>query len=562
MLALIFMFSFSLAGADASINWESLVQTEIMETVLDSFRVYPFTLQVNVENLVFLEWMGGSDININFFATYTYLILLASSLSVILAVSTTLSRFWFLVANTLFIVVLIALKLDLVMLFESTNRLALVFALVAFLPTSYYFHAINKNFSLAFRIITFLTITGLLALTIHFFSGVERPFLHLAAYGMTVPLILSLLFIIMVAHDIMAAFLNALSSGSMGTTGNWKHFFIISFIYLANLLILYLNETHVIEWDVLPVNHFVLVAISAILGIWGFRQREPQYEYLASFQPGGAIFFLAMGTIFFSSTGYFMANGNDPVIEVFKDIIIYSHFAYGLIFLMYIAANFLSAFTKNLPIHRILYKPQTMPYFTYRLVGLITMAAFIFLQSWKVPVQYSFSGYFNNLGDLYKINGDPLMARGYYEEGSIYGQKNHHSNYGLAKIAEEENDVEKAINYYKNAIERRPTPYSLTNLSNIQYNQNMYFDALFTLQEGRKKFPDNGPVQNNLGLLYLQSGILDSSLFYLEQSENSGTSGNAAKNNIMVVLAKSEMKISTDSIIGIFEQDDAVFHAN
>ena len=198
-LSILFFGIYFLLGAGSVIEWESLVQPEYIDLLIDKVQAYPFTLKVNAESIIFYEWFGGSDLRINLFATYAYLFFFAFAMILMLSVATGLSRFWYFVSVALFTVLLINFKLELLLLFQSGQRIALILALVAYLPLSYYFHAINKDRSLGFRIMAFSLATILLCVIIGFASGVDKPFLYIAAYGIPGPLVLTLIFCLMVA---------------------------------------------------------------------------------------------------------------------------------------------------------------------------------------------------------------------------------------------------------------------------------------------------------------------------------------------------------------------------
>ncbi len=558
----VILFIISLiTGADAILGWESLMQSEAVKTIVDTVERPPFTIPVVAESYTFLDFFNGTDIEINRNAYYLFMFFVAMGFVFLLSVITYLPRFWYMVATGLFVVVLIFFKLELLLLFESTSKLALILTLVLYLPLSYYFHSFNKNASLYIRVISFSVITLVFALLVGFASDVPLPFMLLAINGMPVMLIIAVVFTILVAHDIVAGFLNAVSSDT-SSVGNWKHFFIITGIYLLNILIIYLNATGAITWDILPVNVFVLLLISTLVGIWGYRQREPQYDYLFPFKPLGAIFYLSLATITFTSIGFFHATGNDPLLDVIQDIVIYSHLGYGFVFIMYIAANFLSPLTRGMPISRVLYKPGVMPYFTYRFAGIIAFGALLFLENWELPVEKTFAGYYNGLGDLHTEQGDLLLANGYYLQGSQYGYSNHRSNYSLALNAYKEERIEKAVEHYNRSNYSWPTEYSFINLSNLYMGQDRYFDALFSLKEGLRKFPDSGPIMNNLGLLYAKIDVVDSSIYYLEKSYERRESRERARNNLLAVLAKSESEIDLTEEEWLVDDGNAINISN
>ncbi|MBL6446442.1 hypothetical protein JMN32_08990 [Fulvivirga sp. 29W222] len=543
-----------LTGPDAILGWDIMAKTEHINVLIDSFKIGPFSLTTSANNTLFLQQYNGSAPNINTTSYYTFLGVSTVCIILLLTIVTTLPRFWYFVGIALFAVVLVNFKFELLLLFESEKKLGLTLALVLYLPASYFFNSIKPNTSFITRLASFAGVTAILAVIIGLFSSVDTPFLYLATYGMINPLIISLIFILIVAHEIIAAFIYLLTSSGTGTGKNAiSHFYIITTIYLANLVLAYLYETHVINWDFIYVNLFLLLLISTILGIWGFRQREEQYKYLFNFYPFGAIAFLAMAICCFLTLGHFMATFNDPAIEIFRDFIIYSHLGYGAIFVIYITSNFLDPLKRNLQVYKVLYKPTSMPYFTFRLAGLIAFIAFMVKSNWEVPVNQGISAYYNGIGDLHWQNNESGLAETYYEEAAIFGYNNHKSHYMLGHIALQRKDDVKAAVYYKAAIAKNPTPQSYVNLSNIYMEQSRFFDALFALNQGLEMAPDNGAILNNIGITYAKTNIIDTAAFYLNEAYEQRKTRQAAGSNLLALIAQNDININPDSVLAGFD---------
>lgn len=555
-----------LAGPDAIIGWDVIAKTEHVNVLIDSFKTGPFSLSTSADNTLFTQQYSGSIPNVNTLSYYAFLAISAVCIVILLTVVTTLPRFWYFVGIALFAVVLVNYKLELLLIFGSEKKLGLIIALVLFLPASYFFNSIKPATSFLIRLATFSVLTIILALIIALFSEVDTPFLYLATYGIANPLIISLIFILIVAHEIIAAFIYLLtSSGTTGTGSNKNaiaHFYIITTIYLANLVLAYLHETRVIDWDFIYVNLFLLLLISAILGIWGFRQREEQYKYLFNFYPFGAIAFIAMAICCFMTLGHFMATFNDPAIEVFRDFIIYSHLGYGAIFVIYITSNFLDPLKRNLQVYKVLYRPTSMPYFTFRLAGLIAFIAFVVKSNWEVPVNQSIAAYYNGVADLHLYNGESSLAETYYEEASIFGYNNHKSHYMLGHLTLRKKDDVKAAVHYKAAIAKNPTPQSFVNLSNIYMEQSRFFDALFALNQGLELSPDNGAILNNIGLAYAKTNIIDTAAYYLNEAYEQNDTRQAAGSNLLALIAQNDININPDSVLSGFDISDDKISVN
>src|SRR3989337_371405 len=235
----------------------------------------------------------------------------------------------------------------------------------------------------------------------------------------------------MVAHEILASFVYV---ASQGTSKSLRHLSLISVIYMTNVIITCMHELEVIDWNFIYLNPYLLLTISAILGIWGFRKREPMYENIFPFAPYGAYFFLALGAICFATIAQLLGNANDPALKIIRDAIIFSHTGYGIIFLVYVFSNFILMLARNLPVYKVLYNPTRMPYFTYRLAGLIAMLGFVFYSNLRTYGFHGAAGFYNTAGDLHTLLNNKAYAESFYEQARTQAFQNHRSNYALATL--------------------------------------------------------------------------------------------------------------------------------
>ena len=544
----VYMLWFWSLGNSSVIGWNTMLFNEPVQFLIDSIQNYPFSLNVEVESLVFTEYFSGSAFTVNPETGYVFLAAFTVAWSVFMAISTYLPRFWFYFTSLLVILAIILMKLDLLITWGNQWRLATVISLIFNLGAAYFFHSFRTSVSLSLRFFTFLLVSVLLGMIFFFSGNVQFLTSHLVSYVFPVALIMTLVTILLVAHEVLVLFMALLSSQPKNPVVNWKHFYFISFVYLINVLLVLLHELDVIDWRLLPVNAIVLFVISYFIGIWTYKQREPQYRYLIPFRPLGALFYLSAGLVSFATIGYLSGTANDPGLEVVKDTVIYSQLGFGFVFLMYIASNFLPVFSKGLPVYRILYQPQTMPYFTFRFAGLIAFLALVFMENWEVPVNQGFSAYYNSLGDLSYQSKDEVSAVGYYKRARHYSNNNHRSNYALAQIAIDNKEFSDAMGYYENSMYMNPSPYATINLSNMYINQNRYFDGFFALKRGLKEFPDEPHMLNNMGMLFAQSKTYDSALIYLNRAAESRKIREVAQGNMLAVLGMTESGITPDQL--------------
>lgn len=553
-------FSYFKAPAPA-LTWEYVEEQELKEVPAHSFQLGPFDLTVHADNYIIFERLLGNNLTPNLFSSYILVALLAIMMIFFLAIITTLSRFWYFVGAGLFILFIASLRLEIIQVFGRTDKLFTIAVLLAYVPVTYYLNAIRTSASFLNRLLIFSGLTFIVALVITFFAGTAKPFLHLSVTAVAPALILTAIFIITVAHEILAGFITVISSG-LRPTKSLNHFLIVTVVYLLNLALAYAYKFNFIHWDFIYINFFLLLTVSGVLGLWGFRQRQPQFEGIIEAEPFGVYFFLGLGTVAFGTISYLIANANDPGLDAINDLIIFCHLGYGIIFFTYIIANFFDLLGNNLPVFRVLYKPARMPYFTFRFGGLVATLAFFFYNTWQVPVKNAIASYYNAGGDLYQSVGNPKLAMGFYEQGGTYGFLNHHSNYAIANIQGRRLNTDKERDFYKRASERRPTAMSYLNLAQTFQQEQKWLEALLVLQEANKTLPDNSAIQNTIGILYSKLNLLDSALFFFQKAQSSSLSGTSSKTNIVGLAAKNNFNISSDSLYSMLGSTQPGVQAN
>jgi hypothetical protein len=434
-------------------------------------------------------------------------------------------------------------------IFGQYNRAPVISALILFILPAYFFNRIKPNLSFILRFTLFGGLVVLIAGIIYFFAVVERPFYHLTLTSYTACLVMSIIFIIMIAHDIFASFVNMVSQGN---SKSLRHLSLISVFYMGNLIITCMHEMGVIAWNFFYIDLYLLLTVSAVLGVWGFRQREVLYGNIVSFAPFGGYFFLSLATICFATTGQLLANNNDPALKVIRDAIIFSHTGYGIIFLTYIFSNFVLMLARNLPVYKVLYKPTRMPYFTYRFAGMIAMLAFAFYSNWRTYVYNGVAGFYNTAGDLHMMLGNEAFAESFYEQGRSQGFQNNRSNYALATMKSARLNIEDAHENYRLANAKRPSIYSLTNAGNIYLWDNDIFGAIREYQRANTILNGASIVDNNLGFAYAQVHNLDSSLFYLNRARNNSFTRTSAEMNFFALASMELIPLDIDSVLSLF----------
>ena len=547
-----------LYGLANVVDWERLSNVDRVSIPSDDVSVGVFDFSNQTDYYLIIENYWGSNVQITLTNAYVLLGFLTLTFIFLLVIISTFRGFWFYFGTLLLIALILGMQWEQLQLFGTNGRIGAGLVMLLYLPATFFFQKIRPGLGLVPRLLAFSGITLVLGVLIHWFAEVSHPALYLVSYGLVVPIVLGLFFVILVAHELLSFFLKLITQNN---TPNSKHtllhFSAITVIYLGNLGLLVLKNIRLIDWDILYLDAFLLLAIATVVGIWGFRDRENQYAYILRFQPLGAYLYLVLAIIAFATLGFFAATANDPVLETFEDTIIYSQLGFGIIFYVYVIANFIQGLATNQRVYRIVYQPPNLPYGTLQIVGLVATLAF-FARAGLFPFYQAVAGYNNALGDMYQYTDDLFLAEQYYKLGDQYGYKNHRSNYALGSLARQQSDLALSTFYFNEAVQKNPSPQAYVNLGNAFLESNQFFEAVFAFREGLQKFPQNAYLQNNLALTFGRTAVLDSALYYLQRA---GTQDQAVRApteaNILALLTKSQRSVPfiVDSLVNEVASD-------
>lgn len=536
----------------------TIKEADLGEVPVDQFSRGPFDFTVKANNYVILQRQLGSMLAANTTIAYVYLISLVVFVIGMLAVISTLGRFYYLVGMGIFILFVTSLAPEVLGVLGQYGKTFTMVTMALYCLPSFWLFYFGTTKSFTTRIAVFTGVTILLWAIIYFFSATEMPFLHLAAHSAEAGLIACAVFIATVAHEIIAGFVFVITQNTRSGK-SLNHFLIITVIYLINLVLAYAVRFRFITWNLITIDLFLLLTISGILGIWGIRQRHKNYEGIIEADPYAVFAFLLVGAFTFATIGMFLLNANDTALSAISDVIIFAHLGFGVIFLMYIFSNFAGMLAQNFNVHKVLYSPNNMPFFTFRFAGLIASLAVLFYNAWQVPVHNAMAGYYNGIGDLYSTLENDRLARAYYDESRTYGFRGHHSNYALANIEGTSFNVNEERRFYSDASSVRPTEMSYLNWAQSYQAANDNLRAIVTLNDGIKKMNDHESLENTLGLLYAQTGLPDSAAKYLAKSQASASFSRIASANILGLSALKRIPVSTDTLA---RNDDAVTTVN
>lgn len=546
-LAVIYLFAGYVGGSSATTSWEVRYAQHTTETEITSFSIGEFQFTVPADLYLTYAYFQGSAIQPRSLAGSIFIMGLMLSITLVVAIVTTLPRFWFFAGMGLLIVFVITLRLEVLYLFEVHGRTVPVILLALLIALAFYFNVLRPQTSLLTRVVVIAACIAGVMVLIALYAGVTYPGFHMAVTGYWPALIISLIFFLMIAHEIPASFVY-LTGQAGGGTRNALHFTVIMLLYILYLFILYFDEVGIVSLHLSEISVYLLLIISTVLGLWGFRQREHLYENIFPFNPVGALLYVALAAIALFTTGFLLSSYNDAALKVIREVILFSHLGYGIIFFTYVVSNFMAVMARNLPAHKILYKPNRMPYFTFRLAGLIATLAFVFYMNWKEYVYHAMGGYYNNLGDLHQLLDKPAMAEVFYLQVKSYAFQNNRANYQLAVTEARRFNREQAAYLYELANAKRPTVYSLVNHGNLYARTGSWFEAIRLYRKGLEKF-DDPHLALNLGYAYAQVHKTDSALYFFEQARKTKSTKGMAESNFLALIGQEYIPVQVDSVI-------------
>lgn len=546
LLALVYS---SYVGFEGVVKWEVETELEPIKVVIDQFAKNLFNFTVESDSYYALDKFVSSEVKSN--VVYAYLFLGVVVLCVLFIITTFsyLDLYWFMGGMLCFLLFLFSMEIEMLELFGRVDRIPMVSIFLMYGGLSCLFNAYYKSASYLFRLLSFLFLTVLVGLVIYKYSSVATPFLYLANFGSLFPLMITIVLLLLVGYDVIKGFLYVVSSRkTVGSKNAVLNFVFASLLYLVNVLLLLLKKLYILELDIIYFNSFLLLVISSLLGIWMFKKRSEMFPSVLPFAPAGAFVYISLVIISFAGAAYAFINGNIGMIEAYERIIIYGHLFLGFVFFIYVLVNFISSFDKNIFVYEIIYQPGRMPFVAVPAIA-ITISVFFFLSQRKYPYHLAMAGYYTYAGDVMVYEGQYPLAFQYYRQAVLFDYPNHRANYSIAALSASLQDKETAKGYFENALFRDPTVQSYIGLSNAYMETGELFKALFQIQEGLKRFPDDGRLYNNLGVLFHKSNLADSSIHYFLKSKKIMEDKRVATSNILYLLAKKNLFTEADSIM-------------
>ena len=154
------------------------------------------------------------------------------------------------------------------------------------------------------------------------------------------------------------------------------------------------------------------------------------------------------------------------------------------------------------------------------------------------------------------IRGDVRSAKDDFEEVLLFDPGNHAAMYNIAKLAYEQREYDRALNFGKAALDRDPNNYWYYNILEQTYeSQGNYLQAIEVQQELIRRFPQKLRDQLHLATLHERAGKYDLALEHLNKIEAKfGPKEQVSRRKYQLYRHQEELGkalAATDMLIGI-----------
>jgi len=250
---------------------------------------------------------------------------------------------------------------------------------------------------------------------------------------------------------------------------------------------------------------------------------------------------LGLAFLSLSSALLMLYTSNDPGIRAIETWGLICQLIILVLFPLFIIRNFNGLINLNLPIYKVVDKPQFLPTYILFIGVLILGSAFVFALNGGAYHQVTAAKY-NADGELAQILKDPFLAEINYKQGLIHSKLNAKGNTSLARIAYQENKIEELAYYLSTSQVKFPNEKIAIALSNIYQKENHLFESLFALQSAHQKMPESIEIISQLAHTFEKLNQLDSSVYYHQKAFEYDPESALTRANFLYIIAKYHKK--------------------
>ncbi len=310
-----------------------------------------------------------------------------------------------------------------------------------------------------------------------------------------------------------------------------KNWLILAGFYIANLMLSYGNTF--LQWDLgihIPPLAFTLIAI--VLFLW-----EGSTDYLLR---------AGLGAIALSAGFMYIFLGNDAGISAWEHWALICQITMALLFPLFVISNFQTPVLQNLPVHRITHKAPRVSLHLIYVGTLILGLAWVFARDGS-SFHQTRAALSNQSGDLSWLFNDKKQAEFAYHQAMVSSKLNGQSSFRLANLALQANDLETAAYYLSTSQLKHPTSTSYVGLAGIFQQERKYFDALFTLKQADRQFPNKLPILTQLAHTYESLNIRDSAQYFYQKAALADENDEIGHANLLYALKKDVPLIASEN---------------
>jgi hypothetical protein len=521
----------------------------------DSLALGDLAMPMEVDNfLVFQNFQvvpAAFTLNESYF--FGLLVLLASV--TVLAAFSQFKKFPFLGAGIGWILLLTFCNVNGLNIGGPNANLPLLVLIIATLAPTLYFHIWGSQapFWIRWLGIGLPTIAAIFALLQ--LSPIPNPALYLAEQSLVLALGMSLAWIFWQGHGILSGLLILISKTNKGLATNitWQ-FAALSIIYLLLLFSLLLELKGEVNLPFPTFSPLYLLFPIGLLGWVSTKEKLDQSENLAA--PTATLqllyglgFILAFWTVWKLTIAF-----NQPGEDLFKHLLVYSQLGFSLFFFLYTGINFFPVMRQRKAVHGILYKPFILPYYHLRIGGLISLLVLTTYLEAVIATQVN-SMTTNILGDYFYQTDQKLSASILYENSWDRYRYNPKAKTLTAQLLFDLKQPTLAKEQLEESFAEAPQVDNILLICERLQRENKFFEAVYYLENGLKRFPNNPYLTQNLALLYTLVQRQEEALLLLKDSPKDSPS---AASNWLALQVKfgltPEFTSSPNDLVGLINQ--------
>jgi hypothetical protein len=481
-------------------------------------------------------------------AAALWLGLLATGLAGWLAVVSMLRRPAFLAGTLPVIFLLMSLNVDSLEIFSGSRQGFLILSLSLLGGTAFGLHAFGGRVGIRWRLLLFgALVAGLVGLiSAKTTLTTEETLLQLAAYATPGGAVLVAALVLWVGVENIRALVwfNTQAERPESRYGLLP-LVLASALYLGALGFYYWADGDVKLLFGLRFDPLVLLLPAALAGGLGLPQRLPSYGAWLPYAAARPLYWLlTAGSA--GALGYALATVNTPLLSAARTLTTLALLWLGVAFLLYVLINFGSLLRQRLRVHRVVFEPRRLPFYTVYILGIAAILLTQMRGSWPLLDQVA-AGQYNLLGDLARQQSEArpndlplaLLAERYYaESGDVLDRFNRTAQLGRAALYRFRDQRQNELNALRRALLVQPDEKLTLRLASLYAGPTDFFEGLEVLRKGRRDFPASAALTSDLAQLFTQSALTDSVAFYLDKTEKLAPKSYASQTNQLAFLTQ------------------------